>query len=60
MLDVDTIDLENLIGGSSLIKTVILVKNRIRIRINVLVDTEANRFIFIYLPFVELLCSRIV
>ena len=47
MLDINKIDLSNLIGGAPLIVLCTLVKNRIGIDIDILVDTRANKFAFI-------------
>jgi hypothetical protein len=46
-LDIQEIDLSNLIKGSSFTVLYTLAKNRIEIDLDILVDTGANRFVFI-------------
>ena len=47
VLDIKEIDLTTLIGGLPLIVLYTLVKNRIGVDFNILIDTRVNRFMFI-------------
>jgi hypothetical protein len=47
VLKIQKINLLNLIRGSPLIVLCTLAKNKIGINLNILVDTRANRFVFI-------------
>jgi hypothetical protein len=49
--------LSNLIKGSSFTVLYILAKNRIEIDFDILVDTGANRFVFIDITFTDQLCK---
>ena len=53
VLDISKVDLTKLIGGPSLTVLCTLTKNRIRVDFNILIDTRANRFIFINTDLVD-------
>jgi hypothetical protein len=53
MLKIQKINLSNLIRGSPLIVLCTLAKNRIGINFDILVNTKANRFVFINITFVD-------
>jgi hypothetical protein len=55
-LDIQEIDLSNLIRGSSLTVLCTLTKNEIGIDLDILVDTGANRFVFIDMTLADQLC----
>jgi len=46
-LDISEVDLTKLIGGPPLTVLCTLTKNRIGVNFNILIDTRANRFVFI-------------
>ena len=47
ILDISKVNLTNLIEGPPLTVLYTLVKNRIGVNFNILIDTRVNRFIFI-------------
>jgi hypothetical protein len=53
ILDINKINLTNLIGGPSLIVLYTLVKNRIGVNLNILIDTRVNRCVFIDIDLID-------
>ena len=53
VLDISKVNLTNLIEGPPLIVLCTLVKNRIRVNFNILIDTRVNRFTFIDIDLVD-------
>ena len=52
-LNINKIDLFNFIKDLFFIVLYILVKNKIRIDFNILINTKANKFVFINLTFIS-------
>ena len=57
ILDIKEINLTTLIGGLLLIVLYTLVKNRIGVDFNILIDTRANGFVFIDTHLTDRLCK---
>jgi hypothetical protein len=57
--NINKINLFNLIKGSSLIVLYTLAKNKIRIDFNILINTKANRFVFINLTLADQLYKEL-
>ncbi len=53
ILDISKVNLTKLIEGPLFIVLYTLVKNRIRVNFNILIDTRVNRFIFIDIDLID-------
>ena len=59
MFNINKIDLFNLIKGLSFIVLYILIKNKIKINLNILINTKANSFVFINLTLIDQLYTKL-